>query len=501
MVARFRTNARSEYDAVRQQLRRNRKIRKSQATAGYVNPSSGGGSLGPLHTQSVEATLRSLIYDRDELSLLPDLHVTNVDQTVHEMPVQRAYGKGRHNRPFMSEGGVGRLQRGLYEKVIAQIKLMSTRFEVTDVASQIGLSTGETALARETASAILSFLGQIESAIFHAREDLSSLQFDGLIPQIVNVADPKSASFDSDYKRSYFDARGKRIGMDLLMMASAELYREPFFGKPNISYCPPQVLSDIAVSQNDKGRWTQTAEAVPRKQYTFSVNPNGIVVHTPRGSMLLKSAPFIQDQHYAPTGADGEAGKTPVAPNIGSILNAPDATSQFNTPADAGAYRYRVVAVNNDGHSAPVDAPVVNVASGDHVEIVIDDVAAKASGPTAPLYYQIFRSEVGAANANDALLVAEIPVNNLGAGGETEYIDRHERIYGTGRILMCDNTVRTMQIVQLLDMVRRPLAQVASSQPFMLMQFATPIIMQIGQCMVIDNVPMPSEKLSDFHLT
>ena len=60
-------------------------------------------------------------------------------------------------------------------------------------------------------------------------------------------------------------------------------------------------------------------------------------------------------------------------------------------------------------------------------------------------------------------------------------------MYNTSKIVFAQHDPQVFEFVRLLDFLRRPLAEVATAKPFMLMLFGTPVVKTPGKMFCIKN--------------
>jgi hypothetical protein len=155
-----------------------------------------------------------------------------------------------------------------------------------------------------------------------------------------------------------------------------------------------------------------------------------------------------------------------------------DAASKF-VAADVGLYYYRVVPVGDDGIGVPVDTNAVAIDAGDKVTFTIAQADANASVK----FYKIYRSAKDAANADGALLVGEI----ANAGANTVFNDLNAKVAGSSDIVFINSAPDYMEYFQMLSLIRRPLAQVRTTHPFLLMMFGAPAVKLPSKMFVVSN--------------
>lgn len=431
--------------AVEDLVRLNEALRKS--SIGYQTPAvpDAAAPLSPLVPQSIEGMLSVATHTMQEIVLWKNIPKKNVAQTLHEYVVVQEHGYDLD--PFIGEGGGGSadfaLSQSRYERKNVKVKFMAERRQITDVASLVGLiGDNRQALAEETERGTLALMRKVESAILHGDESLNPEGFDGLAKQL------KSAG-------SSFDMKGSVPTPLLLQEVLGEVYSAPNFGKPNVIYVEPRIHAELIRQTVESGRHDQLSIR-EGSQLTFG-NAN-LSVMAPYGAVSIKAAPFLHTASLAPASALGESPVT--LTNVNTTFTVSTAT----TTLAAGDYIYKIVAVGKKGSSAPLTSAAQTV---DGSEIVT--IALPADSDV--LYFRIYRSEKNGA-ASTCKQIARVA---QGVGGAS-YADAGQHKYNTSNILFLQETPDAMEFVRLLDLIRRPLAEVSTVMPFLLMMFGAPVI-------------------------
>jgi hypothetical protein len=214
---------------------------------------------------------------------------------------------------------------------------------------------------------------------------------------------------------------------------------------------------------------------------TFGASQLSIMA--PYGAVPIVAAPFL---HYCSNMPSvGSGGSAPATPTFAvNPAAANNAAAKF-AAGDAGDYIYGVVAVNSLGISAPLvrqNAGVdvaVTVAAGQAVSFTITGVAGVK-------YYRIFRS-LKNGSRNTAQLIKEIPATgaNLVVTDLNDGADGSK--YNTSKIVFAQHDPTIFEFARLLDFLRRPLAEVATVKPFLLMLFGSPIVKVPSKMFMIEN--------------
>ncbi len=442
----------------------NEALRKS-TTAGYQTTSgvigSDAGSLSPLVPQSLENVLASATYSMDAIQLWRNIPKIQVGQTVHEYNVIKDHGMDLS--PFMAEGEVPAANKSEYERKFVKIKYMAELREITDIASTINPLVGPnpTALAEETERGTLRLMQKVERELWHGDESVNALGFDGIIKQI--SADSKSVT----------DRAGDAATPEFLQELLSDVFAAPRYGAPDTIYVEPKIHGDLIKQTNDLGRFN----TISQSSGSFTFGAGDLKIMGPYGPIAVKAAPFLFNSWDAPSEASGA--KAPGNPSIAAAAADP-AAGEGVVPA--GDYFYKIVAVSNAlGYSAPVTlANKVTVAANKKVEVS----CTPNQGADNVDFFRVYRSDKDGA-ATTCKLIGQIKANGLAT---VKFQDTNAKVPGTSDIVMVKHSPDVMRFARLLDFIRRPLAEVKTTRPFLLMLFGAPIVSVPSKCHVIKNV-------------
>ena len=439
----------------------NEALRKS-TTAGYQTTSGviGGdaGSLSPLVPQSLENVLASATYSMDAIQLWRNIPKIQVGQTVHEYNVIKDHGMDLS--PFMAEGEVPAANKSEYERKFVKIKFMAELREITDVASTINPLVGPnpTALAEETERGTLRLMQKVERELWHGDESANALGFDGIIKQI--SADSKSVT----------DRQGSAATPKFLQELLSDVFAAPRYGAPDTIYVEPKIHGDLIKQTNDFGRFNTISQS--DGSYTFGAGD--LKIMGPYGPIAVKAAPFLFNSWEAPSDASGSLG-TP------SVAAAADDVAAGEGQVPAGDYIYKIVAVSNSlGYSAPKTAGAHTVVQGKCVEVSCTPAAQLSNVD----FFRVYRSDKDG-GADTCKLIGQVKANGAAT---VKFRDHNQKIPGTSDIVMVKHSPDVMRFARLLDFIRRPLAEVKTTRPFLLMLFGAPIVSVPSKCHVIKNV-------------
>lgn len=452
-------------------------LRKS-TTAGYQDTSgligTDAGSLAPLIPQSLENVLSSATYSMEAVQLWRNMPKVRVGQTVHEYNVIKDHGLDLS--PYMAEGGVPAKNKSEYERKFVKIKYLAELREITDVASTINPLAGPnpTALAEETERGTLRLMQKLERELWHGDESANSLGFDGVIKQI---------SADSN---SVTDRAGKRVTPVFLQELLSEVFAAPRYGAPDTIYVEPKIHGNLIAQTNDLGRFN----TISQSDGSFTFGAGDLKIMGPYGPIAVKAAPFLFNSWEAPSEGSGGDG----APGQGTISGvAGNAAGSKFAAADAGDYHYKVVAVSNskgygkpgqlDANAGAEAAQPIGIQAGEGVTLTL----GVASGNVD--FFRIYRSEKDGAIGSEKL-IGQVAAD---ANNAATFVDTNETRPNTSSVVMVKHSPDVMRFARLLDFIRRPLAEVETTRPFLLMLFGSPIVAVPSKCHVIKNVNLVAE--------
>lgn len=449
--------------AVDDLVRLNDALRKS-STGGTVGYQTGavpdaGASLSPLVPQSIENMLSVATHTMQEIVFWKSIPKKSVGQTLHEYVVVNEHGMDLD--PFIGEGGGGSADFGLsqaqYTRKSVKIKYMAERRQITDVASLVGLiGDNRQALAEETERGTLALMRKVENALFHGDESLNGEGFDGVIKQLKDAG-------------SSYDMKGSVPTPMLLQEVLGDRYAVPNFAKIDTILVEPRIHAELIRQSVESGRHDQLSV---RDSSSLTWGAQNLSVMSPYGAVKIQSAPFLFTAHAAPSVAQGES---PITLAFGGNCSAVVGTPASSDLA-AGDYIYKVIAVSKKGASAPATSAAQTVAAGDAVTLSLP-------ADSNVLYFKIYRSEKNG-SADSCKMVARIPQTGAGA----IYEDKGQHKYNSSNILMLQNTPDAIEFMRLLDFIRRPLAEVSTVKPFLLMLFGALSVKLPNKHFVLEQV-------------
>lgn len=398
------------------------------------NPGAAAGVGFPLRTESLEATLKNLTYELDEIKLFKSIAKVPASNTVEEFNRVISYGEGgatSFNQGFFGEGGLPEEQDSTYERVSVLIKYLGVVGRVTHVANTIRAAHGNV-IALETMNKTMELLRNLENALFFGDSSLIPEQWDGLAKLITDGAPD-----------NVIDLRGGQLtepALNDMLLTIRDNY-----GQATDAYFGTGPFADLA------------KEVYDRQRFAYAPAPGvlGAQVNAfqgQHGKISLHDHVFIAPGRTARVNGLGKADRRPLQPTI-TVAPAAGANpaSQFGA-SDAGTYIYRIVAGNKYGLSAPVNTAGVAVAAGDGVTFTV------AEGGQDTTFYEVYRTPIGGA-AGTAKLMVRVPRT----GASQVITDLNADIPGTSTGFVLQQNQRSFSWAQLLPMTRIPLAAIDTS--------------------------------------
>lgn len=425
-------------------------------------PAAVPGEGFPLRVEDLERTLRNTTYRMNHIKLYKGLPKTGASNTVSEY--NRISDYGENIDAFIDEGDLPEVTDGTFSRQYAVQRYLGTTRSVSHVMSLVQPAHGSV-LAQETINGTMYLLKQIERALFYADNALDPLQFDGF-KKLITANSPAA---------NIHDKRGEALTEDDLNDATMTVSDAPNYGQMTHLHLNPKHHADLVKT------------FYPAQRYDLFGKPdNGMVGlnvrgwTSPAGNVMFEPNTFISDSPLAPTAAVGAAATRPASPTIsvGAATAAATGANLFGA-ADAGAYRYRVVARNRYGASTSVvvTGSPVTVAAGEKVTFTV------AEGSPGASWYEIYRSKVGGAASTERL------IKRWNRTGATDVItDENEDLPDTQIAIGFQQNLEAVSIKSLAPMVKIPLATIDSSIRWMQLCYLTPILYTPGKIFLFKNI-------------
>ena len=430
---------------------------------------SGAPSLTPLTRQSVQGTLDDETYKTRHLWLWQRLSKRTVNESlIHEATVVKESGTESID-PFFNEGGLGAFSEAEFDRIFTQAKFVSENIEVPDTAAVIkgGFDGGASVLETRTRLGIKHLLGRMERWLIEGDSGVSTLQIDGFRKAILARGVVK-------------DMKGNAPTTEAIEDVVGELQSDGRFALDLEAFTDPRVKRVLTTLDAAAGRYPKDRGGVVSR----IGGPSDVLLTTEYGDAPVYSMPLIgmPDGFSLVEVGQGPPAGTPVvigAPSVGA------ATGSRFYAGDVGEYDYVFVPVGDKGTGAPIYVNNVTVgAAGDAPTFTLADTAKSMSKNTNGMYryWRAYRSEP------DKTALGYIgQFARAGVGTNTVWTDLNHRRPFKRPIFIGQFDEECLLWVQVMEMIRRPLAQVQSSIPFMLQLWGNLFFKQPQKWGIIEN--------------
>lgn len=440
-------------------------LRKALSAGQDINPPAAAFGQGfPLRVESLERTLKVVTYRMDDVRLWKAVTKLPAYNTVEEYNRLESYGENDYGG-FMAEGDLPEEDSSKYSRQFTIIKYVGTVRKVTHVMSLVRPAHGPV-IAQETVNGTAHLLKQIERALFFGDSTKIPVQWDGLLKLITDGA--PSANI--------IDLRGKPLTEDGLNDGALTVKTAPNYGRATDLHCADGAYSDLAKS-------FYPAERLPLSTEGWKDGMVGLSIrgfHSMVGPVLFNPNVFIEFGGPASATAVGDSAKRPATPTEAVAPTTPPAAGSQFAAADAGGYRYKVVAVNRYGKSAPLainSGSPVAVVAGDEVTFGLGD------GATAGTAYEIYRSPKDGAAGTERLMTTIART-----GATTTVNDLNADLPGTSHAFLIQQNVEFFSFKQLAPFVKIPLATVDTSIRWMQLLYGALTVYAPGKAVIYKNV-------------
>lgn len=440
----------------------------------HVGGAGGAPVLSPLQTQSIQGTLDDASFRMKHLTFWRLLQKVVVSKsTTHEAVRINVKGSDALD-PHMVEGGLGAFSTAEFEKILVNLKFLGEPIEVADTSAVIagGLDGGATLLETRTRVGLEQLLARLERWSIEGDATVSALQFNGLRAAITQGAPD-----------NVFDLEGDLPSGQYLEDVVGFLQDEPNFAGELTGITAPRTHRALAAADVVAGRYPKDRGGDGTK--TYIGGPKEVFLTSDYGDVPLLKMPLI---HMPPTALNLAAvgAGAPAAVAIGNVVNGGVTGSRFRTK-DIGVYDYRFVPVGDKGAGAAIAQNDVTIAAvGDAPTFTITDDAITDAANTNGMirYYRVFRTEK---NDDKFDYIGQFARDPAGNAVQTTWTDKNFRRPFRRPIFIGQFDAETVYWAQLMDIVRRPLAQVQTTIPFLIYLMGALFVKQPRKWALIDN--------------
>jgi len=480
-------------EAIGQDFRPNEMVNefaKTFSSGGSVNPTlAGAGDAGAaLRLENLDPIMTTVLYDESDIKIFPWIEREVSTQAMFMYNKRLSYGGGGRGKAGFAEGNTPVGGTATYERDIAQIRYMGTRRGTTHQFTTMSEAGGTQLdiIDEENRNGTMALMEMIERATLWGDARIlddsgTVVHYDGVIRQL--LASPFAVSNVLDLRDS--------INPDVFNFIGTQLRQE---GKLHSSgfakmcaFMPP--TSKATLSQE-----LYSTQRVVVQQTSGTANPNpysqlGTMIDgmtTNFGYLRFEDSILMERVDTSlpvnSFSASGDAG-APVAPASATATAAAVAGGRVSKFAKALTATYWVSAFNNYGESLSVASAATVIAGANAQEVnIVMPATVGAWG------YRIYRSDTDGL-ATSAGIIDEIPA---ALSGNTTFHDDNVWLPNTDTIVMIERDKRDLSIVQLMPLIKFPLAVVSTKQEFLLMLYHTVLLKAAQRMFMIKNVTRPT---------
>ena len=441
---------------------------------GYTIPSQTPADPGlgaAYRVESLDRTLYAALWDEDSAPMFRMIPKSPANSVVEEYNVLLSYGDERTSL-FVPEIALPEEQNSTIQRRLTRIKYLSVMGRASFVATIIQNANGNP-IAIETSNKSKLMVSQNERALFYADSAMEPLEYDGFNKLILQ-----------DAPTNYIDVRGPAT-VELVIDAVAKTVARPNYGKPNTLFLDLLNYAALSKAIIASGRFVINGSG-----NSLSAGATVRTIEAPNaGQIQLIPDLFLTDGRGDPDGtynssALGELGKRPGPPSVPTAIAASGSGSSFLL-SYVGAYRYKIVACNSKGRSAPVSVGPITPTSGQNITV---GITADPAQP-APTHYRVYRTAVGGAAGTERFVfrVAAAAVITT----EVVITDTNAFVPGTTDAFLFSFNAEALMLKELLGMIRIPLGTIDTSVRWLQLYMCALQVMKPTHHMILRNLTLP----------
>lgn len=396
-----------------------------------------------LRREYLDNEVKMLAYDNQDFTIYPMINKQQVDNTVVKYAVFNQHGRTGHSR-FVREIGVATINDPNMRQKVVEMKFLSDTKQQSLASGLVNNIEDPMTILTEDAMAVIA--KSIEWAIFYGDaslsadgDDQSGIEFDGLHKLI-------------DQKTNVMDLRGKSLTEAALNTAAVVVGKG--YGQATDAFMPIGVQADFINTLLDRQVVLQPSQNGGMST-GFNVNQmlssrGPINLH---GSTIMENDDVLQEDRMP-------AQNAPMPPQKVSAKVTKDKGGKFRDE-DKGAHSYKVVVYSDEGESVPSEEVVATVENEkDAVELTVQ---LQPMYQAQPAFVSIYRkgNETG-----HYFLVDRIPASKANENNEIVFTDKNQNIPETADVFLGEMSPQVVSLLQLLPMMRLPLAQMNASVTF-----------------------------------
>jgi hypothetical protein len=465
--------------SVREYMRKAEGVNYPLQGQGFDSGSLPQGQFAPLIPQAIDNVVTSITYRDEHLRLFKMIPKKSWNTTVYEY-AQVVENGSEGLDGFVGEGALGGYSEAKYRRAISQVKYLTEKFSVTDVATMVSGTVGNIDLVNQrTTQAATHLMRKIEEMSVWGDSSVNPNQWDGIIAQVRDGAPD-----------NFLNSNGGRVDVDRIQEIVANMEEGPIWSSVNTIFCTSTHYRHLAQDLDLKG-YMKYSES----NKNFRLGADGIEFVTPFGRTVKITPLHFLDRGRRtpiPRAAGGAGAPAAILPTVTRVAG--PVTGSNVTASDVGRDWYFTFEVYGDEGTfrTAIVGPVTPLAAGDAFQFDAADSAFPREAAGSIRYYRAFAASVasGAAAPTDKdFRPADTFARNAANAGATRVnMLLDVRPYAAPMIYaQWDESV--IKMIEFLPMFRRPLpVPNALRQELALLYFATPVVAQPLKMVVDMNV-------------
>lgn len=446
---------------------------------GFDSGSLPQGQFAPLIPQAIDNVVTSITYRDEHLRLFKMIPKKSWSTTVYEY-AQVVENGSEGLDGFVGEGALGGYSEAKYRRAISQVKYLTEKFSVTDVATMVSGTVGNIDLVNQrTTQAATHLMRKIEEFTVWGDSKVNPNQWDGILAQVRDNAPD-----------NFVDSNGARVDADRIQEIVARMEEGPIWSDVNTIFCTSTHYRHLAQDLDLRG-YMKFSES----NKNFRLGADAIEFVTPFGRTIKIMPLHFLDRGRRtpiPRAAGGSGAPAPILPTV-TLAAGPVADSNVKA-SDVGRDFYFTFEVYGDEgtYRTPVIGPVTPAAAGDAFQFDAADSLVPSEGPNSIRYFRAFVASVASGAAaptdKDFRPGESFARNAANAGATRANMLLSVRPFAAPMIYaQWDESV--IKMIEFLPMFRRPLpVPNALRQELALLYFATPVVAQPLKMFVDMNV-------------
>ena len=397
-----------------------------------------------LRREYLDDEVKMLAFDNSDFTIYPAIAKQQVNNTVVKYAVFNQHGRTGHSR-FVREVGVASINDPNIRQKTVQMKFLSDTKQQSLAAGLVNNIADPMTILTEDAISVIA--KSIEWAIFYGDAALTSetdeqagIEFDGLHKLI-------------DQKTNVMDLRGRTLTETDLNKAAVVVGKG--YGKATDAFMPIGVQADFTNSLLNRQMVLQPAQNGAGMATGFSVTQ----FMSARGTINLHGSTIMENDNVLVENRLPQQ-NAPLPPQSVTATVKTGAKGLFRKE-DLSALSYKVVVYSDEAESVASEAATATVANEtDAVELAIK---LQPMYQAQPQFVAVYRQ---GAETGHYFLVARIPVSKANDNNEIIFTDRNEIIPETTDVFVGELTPQVLSLLELLPMMRLPLAQMNATITF-----------------------------------